>query len=108
MTQSGAGELKLSNAVAGNALALPPEEEMAVSRLYIMRLVLMCKKSENKGPRRKTLFVLRLNLKENGLEWIAYNEKSIIYSKLDLPTKFHPNQTKIAKVCYWGGFWMGG
>ena len=30
------------------------------------------------------------------------------YSKLDLPTKFHPNQNKIAKVCYSGGFWMGG
>ena len=24
--------------------------------------------------------------------------------KLDLPTKFHPNQTKIANVCVWGGF----
>ena len=28
--------------------------------------------------------------------------------KLDLPTKFHPNRTKIAKVCYWGGFGVGG
>ena len=27
--------------------------------------------------------------------------------KLDLPTTFHPNRTKIAKVCFWGGFWMG-
>ena len=46
---------------------------------------------------------LQYNLKENGIEWIAYNEKYITYSKLDLPTKFHPNQTKIAKVCLWAG-----
>ena len=27
---------------------------------------------------------------------------------LDFPTKFHTNRTKIAKVCIWGGFWVGG
>ena len=25
-----------------------------------------------------------------------------------VPTKYHPNQIKIAKVCFWGGFWVGG
>ena len=25
-----------------------------------------------------------------------------------VPTKFHPNQNKIVKVCFWGGFWVGG
>ena len=25
-----------------------------------------------------------------------------------VPTKIHPNQIKIAKVCFWGGFWVGG
>ena len=25
-----------------------------------------------------------------------------------VPTKFHPNLIKIAKVCFWGGFWVGG
>ena len=24
-----------------------------------------------------------------------------------VPTKFHPNRIKIAKVCFWGGFWVG-
>ena len=24
------------------------------------------------------------------------------------PTKFHSNWIKIAKVCFWGGFWVGG
>ena len=28
--------------------------------------------------------------------------------KLDFHTKFHPNRTKISKVCYWGGFGVGG
>ena len=28
--------------------------------------------------------------------------------KLDLPTKFYPNRTKIAKVCFWGGFGVAG
>ena len=24
-----------------------------------------------------------------------------------VPTKFHPNQTRIIKVCYWSGFGVG-
>ena len=57
-------------------------------------------------PDRSLFFTIKFI--RNGIEWIAYNEKFITYSKLDLPNKFHPNQTKIAKVFYWGGFWMGG
>ena len=38
---------------------------------------------------------------------MTHYQKSITYPKLDLPTKFHQNRTKIAKVCYWGSFWMG-
>ena len=48
------------------------------------------------------------------LGWAKHTPRYVAYlftitqSKLDLPTKFHPNRTKIAKVCYWGGFGVGG
>ena len=32
---------------------------------------------------------------------------TLSYPNLHFPTNFHPNQTKIDKVCYWGGFWVG-
>ena len=30
------------------------------------------------------------------------------HPELDFPTQFYLNLTKIAKVGFWGGFWVGG
>ena len=46
-------------------------------------------------------------------EWSEHGPKhtkfylTLSYPNLHFPTKFHQNQTKIAKVCYRGDFWGG-
>ena len=47
------------------------------------------------------------NLKSTGVHY-GMGWKGGSNPKLDFPTKFHPNRTKIAKVCYRGGFRVAG
>ena len=50
------------------------------------------------------------NLKSTGVQRRNVGGKVVGGEKVVglVPTKFHPNRIKIAKVCFWGGFWVGG
>ena len=51
-------------------------------------------------------WVVWLEWSENGPGHTKFYS-TLSYPSLHFPTNFLQNRTKIAKVCYWGGFWGG-